>query len=66
LAERVVRLMSVPAIGPLTALTWALQIAEVQRLCSIKKAVSYRIVLCLLGFNGDGRIGFQRLAERSE
>src|SRR5262249_33175411 len=41
LAERVERLMSVPAIGPITALTWALEVGEVQRFSSIKKAVSY-------------------------
>jgi len=41
LAERVERLMSIPAIGPITALTWALELGEVQRFSSIKKAISY-------------------------
>jgi transposase len=41
LAERVERLMSIPAIGPITALTWALEVGEVQRFSSIKKAVSH-------------------------
>jgi len=41
LVERVQRLMSIPAIGPITALTWALEIGEVQRFSSIKKAISY-------------------------
>jgi transposase len=41
LAERVERLMSIPAIGPITALTWALEIGEVQRFSSIKKGISY-------------------------
>jgi transposase len=41
LAERVERLMSIPAVGPITALTWALEIGEVQRFSSIKKAISY-------------------------
>ena len=41
LAERVQRLMSIPAIGPITAPTWALEIGEVQRFSSIKKAVNY-------------------------
>ena len=41
LIERVERLMSIPAIGPVTALTWALEIGEVQRFSSIKKAISY-------------------------
>jgi transposase len=41
LAERVERLMSIPAIGPITALTWTLEVGEVQRFSSIKKAISY-------------------------
>ena len=41
LAERVERLRSIPAIGPITALTWALEVGEVQRFSSIKKVVSY-------------------------
>jgi transposase len=41
LVERVERLMSIPAVGPITALTWALEIAEVRRFSSIKKAISY-------------------------
>jgi len=40
LAERVERLMSIPAIGPITALTRALEIGVVQRISSIKKAIS--------------------------
>jgi transposase len=31
LVERVERLMSIPAVGPITALTWALEIGDVQR-----------------------------------
>ena len=41
LVERVERLMTIPAVGPITALTWALEIGEVQRFSSIKKAISY-------------------------
>jgi len=41
LAERVERLMSIPAIGPITALTWTLEVGDVRRFSSIKKAVSY-------------------------
>ena len=41
LSHRVERLMSIPAIGPITALTWALEVGEVQRFSSIKKAISY-------------------------
>jgi len=49
LMERVERLMSIPAVGPITALTWALEIGEVQRFSSIKKAISY------CGLCGDQR-----------
>ena len=41
LTERVERLMSIPGVGPITALTWALEIGDVQRFSSIKKAISY-------------------------
>jgi transposase len=41
LVERVQRLMTIPVVGPITALTWALEIGEVQRFSSIKKAISY-------------------------
>src|SRR5215469_2831652 len=49
LAERVERLMSIPGIAPITALTWALEVGEVQRFSSIKKAISY------CGLCGDQR-----------
>src|SRR6202158_1620989 len=41
LVERVERLMTIPDVGPITALTWALEVGEVQRFSSIKKAISY-------------------------
>ena len=41
LVERVERLMTIPAVGPITALTWALEIGDVKRFSSIKKAISY-------------------------
>lgn len=41
LMERVKRLMTIPAVGPITALTWALEVGDVQRFSSIKKAISY-------------------------
>jgi len=41
LVERVERLMTIPAVGPITALTWALEVDDVQRFSSIKKAISY-------------------------
>lgn len=40
LVERVERLMSIPSVGPITALTWALEIGEVQRFSPIKKAIT--------------------------
>ena len=41
LRERVERLMTIPAVGPITALTWALEVGDVGRFSSIKKAISY-------------------------
>ena len=41
LMDRLERLMTIPAVGPITALTWALEVGEVQRFTSIKKAISY-------------------------
>src|SRR3984893_3583323 len=39
--DRVERLMTIPAVGPITALTWALEVGDVHRFSSIKKAISY-------------------------
>ena len=33
--------MTIPAVGPITALTWTLEVGDVQRFSSIKKAISY-------------------------
>jgi transposase len=41
LMDRVEQLMTIPAVGPITALTWALEVGDVQRFPSIKKAISY-------------------------
>src|SRR3954470_2251479 len=41
LAERVKNLRTVPGVGPITALTWALEIGDVSRFRSIKQAISY-------------------------
>ena len=41
LADRIKRLRTVPGVGPITALTWALEIGDVSRFGSIKKAISY-------------------------
>lgn len=41
LCERIERLMTIPAVGPITAITWALEIGEVNRFPGYKQAVSY-------------------------
>src|SRR5262249_24055213 len=41
LAERVKRLRTVPGVGPIAALTWALEIGDVSRFHSVKQAISY-------------------------
>jgi len=41
LEQRVERLMTIRAVGPITALTWALEIADPHRFASIADAVSY-------------------------
>jgi transposase len=41
LKERVKRLRTVPGVGPISALTWALEIGDVTRFRSVKQAVSY-------------------------
>jgi transposase len=41
LQARVQRLQTIPAVGPLTALTWVLEVGEVSRFASLKHAVSY-------------------------
>jgi transposase len=41
LAERLERLRTVPGAGPITALTWVLEIGDVARFQSIKQAISY-------------------------
>ena len=39
--DRVHRLMTIPGVGEMTALTWALEIGDTERFSSIRKAVSY-------------------------
>jgi transposase len=41
LALRVKRLMTIPGVGPVMALTWALEIGDVRRFHSVKNVVSY-------------------------
>ena len=41
ISHRVELLMSIPGVGEVTALTWVLEIGEVDRFCRISQAVSY-------------------------
>ncbi len=41
LAERVRRLQTVPCVGRITALTWALEMGDISRFRSIRQAISY-------------------------
>src|ERR1700688_4079601 len=41
LSERLRRLRTIPGVGPITALTWALEIGDYTRLRSVKEAISY-------------------------
>jgi transposase len=41
LSDRVQRLMTIPAVGPITALTWVLEADDVARFGSVKQAISY-------------------------
>jgi len=41
LKDRLERLKTVPGVGPITALTWALEIGDFTRFASIKEAISY-------------------------
>lgn len=41
LADRIKRLRTVPGVGPITALTWALEMGDVSRFRSIRQAISY-------------------------
>jgi transposase len=41
LMERLRRLRTVPGVGPITALTWALEVGDTSRFRSIKQAISY-------------------------
>ena len=49
LKERIRRLRTVPGVGPITALNWALEMGDISRFRTIKQAVSY------CGLCGDER-----------
>ena len=50
LRERVARLQTIPGVGAITALTWAVEIGDPTRFRSIDRAVSY-CGLCARGSN---------------
>jgi transposase len=41
LSERLRRLQTIPGVGPITALTWALEVGDYTRFQSVKQAISY-------------------------
>ena len=41
LADRLRRLRTIPGVGPITALSWALEVGDTSRFRSIKQAISY-------------------------
>jgi transposase len=41
LSDRLRRLRTIPGVGPITALTWALEVSDTSRFRSIKQAISY-------------------------
>ena len=55
LTERVRRLRTVPGVGPITALTWVLEVGDTSRFRSIKQAVSY------CGLCGEEKISADRV-----
>jgi transposase len=48
IAERVKRLMTIPGVGPVLALTWVLEVGPTSRLSSIAKAISFCGLSCAL------------------
>src|ERR1700730_4883179 len=53
LAQRVERLASIPGVGAVTALTWALEIADPSRFSSIERAQSYCGLTAALNSSAD-------------
>ena len=63
LRERVQRLMSIEGVGEVTALTWALEIGDVYRFTSIRKAISY-CGLCSSQVESGGKISRMPLSKQ--
>jgi transposase len=53
LAERVARLQSIRGVGEVTALTWALEVGDPQRLSSVARALSYCGLVSALASSAD-------------
>lgn len=66
LAERVERLATIPGVGPITALTWALEVADPERFSSVAHVISYCGLTAALKSSADkqqrGPISKQRNA----
>ena len=62
LRERVERLMTIPGVGDMTALTWALEIDDPERFSSVKRAQSY----CGLCSGGNESAGKNKRAPLSK
>jgi transposase len=62
LKERVERLNTIPGVGPITALTWALEIGDISRFGSIRQLVSY----CGLCSGQDSSAGVQKRSPLSK
>jgi transposase len=56
LADRVRRLQTIPAVGKVTALTWALEMGDISRFRSIRQAISY------CGLCGDEKRSAEKVA----
>jgi transposase len=56
LAKRVRRLQTIPAVGKVTALSWALEMGDISRFRSIRQAISY------CGLCGDEKRSADKIA----
>ncbi len=63
LKERIERLMSIPGVGEITALTWALEIGDPHRFSTTKKAASYCGLVCAFS-ESAGKITRQPLSKQ--
>ena len=64
LVDRVERLMTIPAVGPITALPWALEVGDVQRFSSITEYALVKSGCRSLHYACSRRTQFRRLILR--